>query len=183
MWVLTVWELFAIACTSKKVIANLIRLFFGATAEEIGNDFNPSQQLWLDVGENRGSPSLCTISVNVDCRDEFVVCYGVYAMSTELNFLTCGLEVLSSQTVSVVYGIIDGKSSVIRRDCEKRLHGLSDFERILLCETADSCWQWIQSKHHEHVPKHGSYNLVNNSVRSRNHAISLTMNLGAVRIT
>ena len=37
--------------------------------------------------------------VNVDCRDEFVVCYGVYAVSRELNFLTCGLEVLGSQTV------------------------------------------------------------------------------------
>ena len=36
-----------------------------------GNDYNPSQQLWLDAGENR-SHSLCTISVNVDCRDEFV---------------------------------------------------------------------------------------------------------------
>ena len=67
-------------------------------------------------------------------------------MSGELNFLTCGLEVLSSQTVSVVYGI-DGKteSSVIRRDCEKRLHGSSDLsrsqeaERILLCETVNSC--------------------------------------------
>ena len=95
--------MFAIACTSKEVIANLIRLFVGATAEEIGNDYNPSQQLWLDAGENRGSHSLCTISVNVDCRDEFV------------------------------------------RDCEKTLHGSSDLfrsqeaERILLCETANSC--------------------------------------------
>ena len=43
-----------------------------ATAEEIGNDYNPSQQLWLDAGENRGSHSLCTISVNIDCRDERV---------------------------------------------------------------------------------------------------------------
>ena len=50
----------------------MIRLFVGATAEEIGNDYNPSQQLWLDAGENRGSHPLCTISVNVDCRDEFV---------------------------------------------------------------------------------------------------------------
>ena len=38
MWVLTVWELFAIACTSKEVIANLIRLFVGATAED--SEFN-----------------------------------------------------------------------------------------------------------------------------------------------
>ena len=29
MWVLTVRELFSIACTSKEVIANLIRLFVG----------------------------------------------------------------------------------------------------------------------------------------------------------
>ena len=80
MLVLTVSELFAIACTSKEVIANLIRLFVVATAEEIGNDYNPSQQLWLDAGENRGSHSLCTISVNVDCRSEFVVCYRVQYM-------------------------------------------------------------------------------------------------------
>ena len=146
MWVLTVWELFAIACTSKEVIANLIRIFVGATAEEIGNDYYPSQQLWLDAGENRGSHSLCTISVNVDCRDEFV------------------------------------------RDCEKPLHGSSDLsrsqeaERILLCETVNSCWQWIRSKHHVRVPKRCSYYLVNNSIRSRNHAISVTLNLGAVRI-
>ena len=79
------------------------REFVGATAEEIGNDYNPSQQLWLDAGENRGSHSLCTISVNVDCRDEFV------------------------------------------RDCERPLHGSSDLsrsqeaERILLCETVNSC--------------------------------------------
>ena len=146
LWVLTVWQLFAIACTSKEVIANLIRLFVDATAEEIGNDYNPSQQLWLDAGENRGSHSLCTISVNVDCRDEFV------------------------------------------RDCEKPLHGSSDLsrsqeaERILLCETANSCWQCIQSRHHVPVPKCGSYYLVNNSVRSRNHVISVTLNPGAVRI-
>ena len=146
MWVLTVWELFAIARTSKEVIANLIRLFVGATAEEIGNDYNPSQQLWLDAGENRGSHSLCTISVNVDCRDEFV------------------------------------------RDCGKPLHRSSDLsrsqeaERILLCETVNSCWQWIKSKHHVRVPKRGSCYLVNNSVRSRNHAISVTLILGAVRI-
>ena len=48
-----------------------------------GNDYNPSQQLWLDAGENR-SHSLCTISVNVDCRDEFVVCYEVDAKSRAL---------------------------------------------------------------------------------------------------
>ena len=136
MWVLTVWQLFAIACTSKEVIANFIRLFVGATAEEIGNDYNPSQPLWLDAGENRGSHSLCTISVNVDCRDEFV------------------------------------------RDCEKPLHGSSDLSRsqgaemILLCETVNSCWQWIQSKHHVRVRKRGSYYLVNNSVRSRNPVVT-----------
>ena len=139
MWVLTVWELFAIACTSKEVIV-------GGTKEEIGNDYNPSQQLWLDAGENRGSHSLCTISVNGDCRDEFV------------------------------------------RDCEKPLHGSSDLSRsqeaesILLCKTVNSCWQWIQSKHQVRVRKRGSHYLVINSVRSRNHAISVTLNLGAVRI-
>ena len=114
-----------------------------------GNDYNPSQQLWLDGGENR-SHSLCTISVNVDCRDEFVVCYGVHrgvhAMSRELNFLTCGLEASGSQTVSIVYGIIDGKSRAL------------------------------------FPAKRGSYYLVNNSVRSRNHTISVTLNLGAVGI-
>ena len=97
----------------------MIRLFVGATAEEIGNDYNPSQQLWLDAGENRGSHSLCTISVNVDCCEEFVVCYGVYAMSRELNFLICGLEVLSSQTVSLVHGIIDGKSRALFTETAK----------------------------------------------------------------
>ena len=72
--VLTAWELFAIACTSKEVIANLIRLFGWCDRRRnaFGNDYNPSQQLWLDAGENR-SHCLCTISVNVDCRDEFVV--------------------------------------------------------------------------------------------------------------
>ena len=69
-----------------------------------------------------------------------------------------------------------------------RLYGSSDLsrsqeaERIFLCETVNWCWQWIQSKHHVRVPKRGSYYLVNNSVRSRNHAISVTLNLGAVRI-
>ena len=77
-----------------------------------GNYYNPSQQLWLDAGENR-SHSLCTISVNVDCHDEFVVCYGVHAMSRELNFLTCSLEALGSQTVSIIYGIINGKSRAL----------------------------------------------------------------------
>ena len=80
------------------------------------------------------------------------------------------------------------ESSVIPRDGEKRLHGSSDLfrsqeaERILLCEMVNSWWQWIQSKHHVRVPKHGSYYLVNNSVRSRNHTMSVTLNLGAVGI-
>ena len=80
------------------------------------------------------------------------------------------------------------ESSVIPRDCEKRLHGSSDLfrsqeaERILLCETVNLCWQWIQSKHHVCVPKRGSYYLANNSVRSRNHTMSVTLNLGAVGI-
>ena len=34
-------------------------------------------------------------------------------MSRELNFLTCDLEALGSQTVSIVYGIIDGKSRAL----------------------------------------------------------------------
>ena len=34
-------------------------------------------------------------------------------MSRELNFLTCGLEALASQTLSIVYGIIDGKSRAL----------------------------------------------------------------------
>ena len=34
-------------------------------------------------------------------------------MSRELNFPTCSLEVLGSQTVSIVYGIIDGKSRAL----------------------------------------------------------------------
>ena len=80
------------------------------------------------------------------------------------------------------------QSSVIPRDCEKRLHGSSDLfrseeaERILLCETVNSCWQWIQSKHHVRVPQRGSCYLVNYSVRSRNHTMSVTLNLGAVGI-
>ena len=40
-------------------------------------------------------------------------------MSRELNFLTCGLELLSSQTVSVVYGIIDGKSRTLFAETAK----------------------------------------------------------------
>ena len=55
--------------------------------------------------------------------------------------------------------------------------------RILLCETVNSCWQLTQSKHHVRVPKpRGSYCLVNNSVRSHNHTMSVTLNLGAVGI-
>ena len=83
---------------------NLIRLFGWCDRRRnaFGSDHNPSQQLWLDTGENR-LHSLCTISVSVDCRDEFFVCYGVYAMSRELNFLTCGLEALGSQTVLILW--------------------------------------------------------------------------------
>ena len=55
LWVLTAWELFAIACTPKEVIANLIRLFVSCDCwrDAFGNDYNPSQQLWLDASENR----------------------------------------------------------------------------------------------------------------------------------
>ena len=53
----------------------------------------------------------------------------------------------------------------------------------LLCETVNSRWQWTRSKHHVRVPKpRGSYYLVNNSVRSDNHTMSVTLNLGAVGI-
>ena len=56
-------------------------------------------------------------------------------------------------------------------------------ERILLCETVNSCWQWTRSKHHVRVPKLcGSYYLVNNSVQSCSHTMSVTLNLGAVGI-
>ena len=34
-------------------------------------------------------------------------------MSRELNFLKCGIEALGSQTVSIVPGIIDGKSRAL----------------------------------------------------------------------
>ena len=40
----------------------------------------------------------------------------------------------------------------------------------------------IRSKHHVHVPRRGSYYLVNKSIRSRKHAMSVTLNLGAVGI-
>ena len=76
----------------------------------------------------------------------------------------------------------------ISRDCGKRLHRLlesfrsQEAERIFLCETVNLCWQWIQSKHYVRVPKRGSYFLLNNSVRSRNHTMSMTLNLGAVGI-
>ena len=129
-----------------------------------------SQQLWLDAGENR-SHSLCTISVNVDCRDEFVVCYGVYAMS-RLNFLTCGLEVLWQSNCLDHMAFRRQELCVIPRDCEKRLHGSSDLfrsqeaKRIWLCETIHSCWQWTRSKR-------GSYYL-------GKHFRSVTQNLGAV---
>ena len=80
------------------------------------------------------------------------------------------------------------ESYAISRDCGKRLHGSSESfryqeaERILPCETVNLCWQWIRSKHHVRVQKRGSYYLVNNSVRSCNHAMSMTLNLGAVGI-
>ena len=94
-----------------------------------GNDYNPSKQLWLDAGENRGSHSLCTIPVNVDFRDEFVVCYGVHAMSRELNFLTWSLGFTESNCLDRIWHYRRQKSSVIPRDCEKRLHGSSDLFR------------------------------------------------------
>ena len=111
----------------------------GRRRKAFGNDYNPSQQLWLDAGENR-SHSLCTISVNVDCRDEFVVCYGVYAMSRELNFLTCGLEVLGSQTVSIVCGIIDGKSRALCPETAK-----SGFTDRRIRAKAIYPWFWFGS--------------------------------------
>ena len=80
------------------------------------------------------------------------------------------------------------ESCSIPRDCGKWLYGSSELficqeaERILQCETVNSCWQWIRSKRHIHLPKHGSYHLVNNSVWSRNHAMSVTLNLSVVGI-
>ena len=76
-----VWELFAIACTSKGVIANLIRLFVGATAEEthlvmIATPHTSCGSTWMRIAHT----PLCTISVNVNCRDDFVFHHGVYAM-------------------------------------------------------------------------------------------------------
>ena len=74
------------------------------------------------------------------------------------------------------------ESSFIPRDCKKRLHGSSDLfrsqeaERILLSEIH------VDSEFDQSVPKRGSYYLVNNFVRSRNHTMSVTLNLGAVRI-
>ena len=43
LWVLTAWELFAIACTSKEVITNLVRLFGWCDCRRnaFGNDYNP----------------------------------------------------------------------------------------------------------------------------------------------
>ena len=68
----------------------------------------------VDAGENR-SHSLCTISVNVDCHDEFVVCY---AMSRELNFPTYCLEVLGSQTVLIIWHL-DSKSCALLPETAK----------------------------------------------------------------
>ena len=130
---------------------------------------------------------LCTISVNVDCRDEFVVCHGVYAMTENWTFWHVILRFYARQTVSIEWHL-DGKSCALFPETAKSGFGSSDFfrsqeaERILLCETVNSCWQWTRSKHHVRVPKRGSYYLVNNSVRSRNHTMSVTLNLGAVRI-
>ena len=119
------------------------------------------------------------------CRLSWWVCCLLW--STELSDMwSWGFR--QSNCLDRIWHYRRQEPSVIPRDCEKRLHGSSDLfrsqetERILLCETKNSCWQWIQSKHHERVPKRGSYYLVNNSVRSRNHTMSVTLNLGAVGI-
>ena len=135
--------MFANTCTSKEVIANLIRLFVGATAEEMHLEMitTPHNHCGYDTGENC-SQSLCTILLNVNCCEELFVCYGVYAMSRELHFLTCGLEFLGSQTVSIVYGIIDSKSQALLPETAKSgftdrrpdLFRSEEAERILLCE-------------------------------------------------
>ena len=101
---------------------------------------------------------------------------------------TFGLEVLGSQIVFDCMAFRWQESCAIPRDCRNRLHGSSksfrseEAERILLSEMVNSCWQWIRSKHHGRVPKRGSYYLVNNSVRSRNPPMSVTLNLSTVGI-
>ena len=111
LWVLTVWELFAIAWTSKEVIANLTILFgyCNRRRNAFGNDHNPSQHSCglLQRGWESHTP-LCTISVNDDCCDEFAVCHLVYARSRELNFLTVVLRFYGSQLSRSLWHL-DGK--------------------------------------------------------------------------
>ena len=107
-----------------------------------------------NAGENR-SHSLCTISVNVDCRDEFVVCYGVHAMSRELNFLTCGLEALGSQTFLIVYGIIDGKSRALFPETAKS--GFTD--RRICSEKLSRSWK-------DFAVRNGKFVLTVNSIKT-----------------
>ena len=127
-------------------------------------------QLWFIATRVRiGHTSLCTISVNVDCRDEFAVCHGVYAMSRELKLSDLCLEVLWQSTVSIVTAFRRQESCIIPLEYEKRS---SDLLRS----------QEAESKYQVRVSKRGSYYLVDNSVRSRNHTMSVTLNLGAVGI-
>ena len=171
LWVLTVWELFAITCTSKEVIANLIRLFGWCNRRRnaFGNDFNPSQHLWFDMDENS---SHFPVHYFGQCRLSWLVCclpWSIYN-DREMNFPTCGLELLW-QSNSLDWMALWP-------------HGLSDLfifqeaERILLCKTVDLSWHLTWSKHHIRMPKYSSYY---NSVRSCN-TMNVRLNFGAVRV-
>ena len=188
----TYWR--AVGSDGLRVVCN--RLYFqggnrefdylvGATAEEIHSKMITAattavvRRWWESLTLPVHNIGQCRLS-----RDEFVVCYRAYA--TELSNMRSWSFRQSKCLDRMAFR--RQESSVILRDCEKRLHGASDLfrsqeaERILLYETVNSCWQWFRSKHHVRVPKRGWYYLVNNSVRSRNHAMTETLNLGAVGI-
>ena len=100
LWVLTVWELFAIAWTSKGVIANFDNTLWLMQPQKkrIRKWSQPlTTQLWFIATRVRiAHTPLCTILVNDDCCDECAVCHLVYARSRELNFLTVVLRFYGS---------------------------------------------------------------------------------------
>ena len=125
LWVLTVWELFAIAWKYQGgIIANLSRLMQPQKKRIWKWSQPPTTQLWAIATRVRiAHTPLCTVSVNDDCRDEFAVCHGVYARSRELNFLTVVLRFYGSQLcVSIIMAFRRQESCIIPLECEKRLH-------------------------------------------------------------
>ena len=116
LWVLTVWELFAIAWKYQGGNREFDKTIWLMQPQKkrIWKWSQPlTTQLWFIAMRVRiAHTSLCTISVNDDCCDEFAVCHGVYAISRELNVLTVVLRFYGSQLSRSLWHL-DGKSRAL----------------------------------------------------------------------